>query len=261
MNVPKQNFVHRFHLIGISIAVIMLVLIYLSSEITGVDFNTFMTNIDQFGVILGQMKDPDWSYLAKMKDPLLQTVQMAILGTTFGTIFAVPFSVLAARNIVKNKIGRGIIRIMLSLIRTLPNLLLAALFVAIFGIGPMTGVITLALFSFGMVSKLFYEVIETIDMGPVRAIRATGASMAQTVRIAVMPQVAGQFMSDFLYTLEINVRSSTVLGYLGAGGIGLYLSQTLDQFDYPRTAVIIISIFVVVLVIDTISNYLRKRLQ
>ena len=85
--------------------------------------------------------------------------------------------------------------------------------------------------------------------------------MAQTVRIAVMPQVAGQFMSDFLYTLEINVRSSTVLGYLGAGGIGLYLQQTLDQYDYPRTAVIIISIFVVVLVIDTISNYLRKRLQ
>ncbi|MEN3253132.1 phosphonate ABC transporter, permease protein PhnE [Fructilactobacillus sanfranciscensis] len=261
MNVPKQDFVQRFHIIGISIAVIMLVLIYFSSLVTGVDFDTFMTNIDQFGVILGQMKDPDWSYLAKMKDPLLQTVQMAILGTTFGTALAIPFSILAARNIVKNRIGRGIIRIILSLIRTLPNLLLAALFVAIFGIGPMTGVITLALFSFGMVSKLFYEVIETIDMGPVRAIRATGASMAQTVRIAVMPQVAGQFMSDFLYTLEINVRSSTVLGYLGAGGIGLYLQQTLDQYDYPRTAVIIISIFVVVLVIDTISNYLRKRLQ
>ncbi|MDN4461973.1 phosphonate ABC transporter, permease protein PhnE [Fructilactobacillus sanfranciscensis] len=261
MNVPKQDFVQRFHIIGISIAVIMLVLIYFSSLVTGVDFDTFMTNIDQFGVILGQMKDPDWSYLAKMKDPLLQTVQMAILGTTFGTALAIPFSIFAARNIVKNRIGRGIIRIILSLIRTLPNLLLAALFVAIFGIGPMTGVITLALFSFGMVSKLFYEVIETIDMGPVRAIRATGASMAQTVRIAVMPQVAGQFMSDFLYTLEINVRSSTVLGYLGAGGIGLYLQQTLDQYDYPRTAVIIISIFVVVLVIDTISNYLRKRLQ
>ncbi|NDR60251.1 phosphonate ABC transporter, permease protein PhnE [Fructilactobacillus sanfranciscensis] len=261
MNVPKQDFVQQFHIIGILIAVIMLVLIYFSSLVTGVDFDTFMTNIDQFGVILGQMKDPDWSYLAKMKDPLLQTVQMAILGTTFGTALAIPFSILAARNIVKNRIGRGIIRIILSLIRTLPNLLLAALFVAIFGIGPMTGVITLALFSFGMVSKLFYEVIETIDMGPVRAIRATGASMAQTVRIAVMPQVAGQFMSDFLYTLEINVRSSTVLGYLGAGGIGLYLQQTLDQYDYPRTAVIIISIFVVVLVIDTISNYLRKRLQ
>lgn len=261
MSVPKQDFVHRFHIIGISIAVIMLVLIYFSSLVTGVDFDTFMTNIDQFGVILGQMKDPDWSYLAKMKEPLLQTVQMAILGTTFGTALAIPFSILAARNIVKNRLGRGIIRIILSLIRTLPNLLLAALFVAIFGIGPMTGVITLALFSFGMVSKLFYEVIETIDMGPVRAIRATGASMAQTVRIAVMPQVAGQFMSDFLYTLEINVRSSTVLGYLGAGGIGLYLQQTLDQYDYPRTAVIIISIFVVVLVIDTISNYLRKRLQ
>lgn len=261
MNVPKQDFVHRLHIIGISIAVIMLVLIYFSSLVTGVDFDTFMTNIDQFGVILGQMKDPDWAYLAKMKDPLLQTVQMAILGTTFGTALAIPFSILAARNIVKNRIGREIIRIILSLIRTLPNLLLAALFVAIFGIGPMTGVITLALFSFGMVSKLFYEVIETIDMGPVRAIRATGASMAQTVRIAVMPQVAGQFMSDFLYTLEINVRSSTVLGYLGAGGIGLYLQQTLDQYDYPRTAVIIISIFVVVLVIDTISNYLRKRLQ
>ncbi|USS88439.1 phosphonate ABC transporter, permease protein PhnE [Fructilactobacillus hinvesii] len=259
--VPQLSFVRRFHVVGIAITVVILILIYYSALITGVDVNAFFENADQFGVVLNQMKHPDWPYLTKIAGTLAQTLQMAIIGTTIGAIIALPFSFLAARNIVRNPIGRLIIRLILSLIRTLPTLLLAALFVAIFGIGPMTGVITLAFFSFGMIAKLFYDFIETIDMGPVRALQATGATMLQTIRIAVIPQISGQFMSDFMYTLEINVRSSTVLGYLGAGGIGLYLQQTLDQFDYPRTAVIILAIFAVVLVIDAISNYVRKRLQ
>ncbi|USS93026.1 phosphonate ABC transporter, permease protein PhnE [Fructilactobacillus ixorae] len=261
VQVPEQPLRQRFHVVGITVTVVLLVLIYYAALVTGVDVNAFFENADQFGVVLSQMKHPDWPYLTKIMGTLAQTLQMAILGTTLGAIVAVPFAFLAARNIVKNRLGRLLIRLILALIRTLPTLLLAALFVAIFGIGPMTGVITLAFFSFGMIAKLFYDVLETINLGPVWALRATGATMLQTIRVAILPQIAGQFMSYFLYTLEINVRASTVLGYLGAGGIGLYLQQTLDQFDYPRTAVIILAIFAVVLVIDAISNYVRKRLQ
>ncbi|ETO40844.1 Phosphonate ABC transporter permease protein phnE2 [Fructilactobacillus florum 8D] len=261
MQVPQLSFWKRYHVLGISVTLLLGLLTVISAQLTGVDVGAFAKNSPQFLVILKQMQQPDWNYLSQIQKPLAQTIQMAVLGTTLGTILAVPFAFLAARNIIKNWWGRSLVRLGLSLIRTLPNLLLAALFVAIFGIGPMTGMITLAIFSFGMVSKLFYEIIETIDMGPVYALQTTGASLLQTIRIAMLPQLAGRFASDILYALEINVRASTVLGYLGAGGIGLDLQQSLDQFAYPQTAVIIIAIFVVVLIIDLISNLTRRHLQ
>ena len=161
---------------------------------------------------------------------------------------------------MKNTIVRGIVRFFLNLVRALPDLLLAALFVAIVGIGPMAGVGALTIFSFGMISKLFYEAIETIDEGPIEALTAAGANSLQTIVFAVIPQVFNQFLSYFLYTLEINVRASTVLGYLGAGGVGLFLSQTLSMFRYDRTAVVILAILVVVVSVDGISNRLREAL-
>lgn len=141
--------------------------------------------------------------------------------------------------------------------RTIPDLMLAALFVAIVGIGPFAGVLTLAVFSFGMISKLFYEAVETIDPGP---LQAAGANKIQMIVFAVLPQIFNNFISYFLYTLEINVRSSTVLGYLGAGGIGVYLQRSLDSFNYSQTAIIILAILAVVLIIDGLSNYLQEKL-
>ncbi len=197
----------------------------------------FFTNLDQFTDLLVRMSHPDWSYIAIIWQPILETIQMAVMGTTIGTLFAIPpFSFLAASNIVKNSWAHGLIRFFLDLVRTLPDLLLAAIFVAIFGIGSTAGgVVTLAIFSFGMVSKLFYEVIETIDEGPIEALESVGARKLQIIHFAVVPQVMNQFISYFLYTLEINVRASTVLGYLGAGGIGgVYLQRSLNEFNYTK---------------------------
>ncbi|MFT8691892.1 phosphonate ABC transporter, permease protein PhnE [Liquorilactobacillus satsumensis] len=192
--------------------------------------------------------------------PIIETIQMALLGTTLGTLVAVPFAFLAARNLVKSPLVRGGIRFFLNLVRTLPDLLLAALFVAIVGIGPTAGVWTLAVFSFGMISKLFYETVETIDSGPIEALQAAGANRVQIIAFAVVPQVVNNFVSYFLYTFEINVRASTVLGYLGAGGIGVFLQRSLSSFRYDQTAVIIIAILLVVVVIDGLSNILREKL-
>ena len=175
------------------------------------------------------MASPAWDYIDIIWQPLLETIQMALIGTTIGTVLAVPFAIIAARNIVKNKVVRSVIRLILNLVRTLPDLLLAALFVAIVGIGPTAGVWTLAVFSFGMVSKLFYEAIETIDEGPLEALRAAGANKMQIIIFAVLPQILNNFVSYFLYTFEINVRASTILGYLGAGGIGVYLQRSLSS--------------------------------
>jgi len=258
--VPRRPWLQRWHVKPIGWTLVILILLVASSRMTGVDVGMFFNNLGQFTDLLVRMSQPAWDYLPVILHPLYETIQMAILGTTIGAAFAVPFAVLAASNLVHNRWLRGIIRLMLDLVRTLPDLLLAAIFVAIFGIGSTAGVVTLAIFSFGMVSKLFYEVIETIDMGPLEALESVGANKLTIIWYAVLPQIMNQFVSYFLYTLEINVRASTVLGYLGAGGIGVFLQRSLNEFNYSQTAVIILATLVVVMAIDGISNHLRRVL-
>lgn len=258
---PRQSWWQKYHLKTISLVIITGLLIILSAQVSGVDLAMFWGNLDQFTNLLVRMAHPDWAYITIIGQPILETIQMAIIGTTIGTCFAIPLAFLAASNIVQNSWIRGLVRFGLDLVRTLPDLLLAAIFVAVFGIGATAGVVTLAIFSFGMVSKLFYEVIETIDEGPIEAMKSVGARKLQIIHFAVVPQVLNQFISYFLYTLEINVRASTVLGYLGAGGIGVYLQRSLNEFNYSQTAVIIIMTLVVVFIINIISNYLRERLM
>lgn len=258
--ISTRTFTQKYHVKTVVWLTLFVLLVIGTAKMTGVDFIMFFANFGQFTALLQQMAKPDWQYTSLVVQPILETIQMALIGTTVGTLVAIPFSVLAARNIVKNKFLRGIIRFILNLVRTLPDLMLAALFVAIVGIGPVAGVFTLAIFSFGMISKLFYEAIETIDEGPLEALQAAGANKIQMVVFAVIPQVFNYFVSYFLYTFEINVRASTVLGYLGAGGIGVYLQRSLDQFAYGQTAIIILGILVVVLIIDSVSNTLRERL-
>ncbi len=226
----------------------------------GVDLRRFFENADQMNVILIKMLRPDWSYSTIIVEPLLQTIQMAIVGTTFGALIALPFSLLAARNILTIPWLSGIFRFLLNIVRTIPDLMLAALFVAVVGIGPVAGVTSISIFSFGMITKLFYESIETIEAGPIEAVTASGGSKLAIIRYAVLPQVTSHFLSYLLYAFEINVRASTILGYIGAGGIGVFLQRSLSQFRYDQTAIIVLAIFIVVLLIDTISNRVRERL-
>ena len=259
--IPKKSFAQKWHIKALVWTAIVLALFIASCAMTGVDVGAFLIGFNQFMQIFYEMLKPDWSYVPFTIKPIIQTIQMALIGTLVGSIIAVPFAVLAARNIVTNTVIRGTIRFILNLVRTLPDLMLAAVFVAVVGIGPMAGVLTLAIFSFGMISKLFYEAIETIDMGPIEALTAAGATKTQVVWFAVLPQVYNHFLSYFLYTFEINVRASTILGYLGAGGIGELLQRSLGQFRYDRTAIVVIGTFIVVVVVDTLSNQLRERLQ
>lgn len=257
-SLPKRTFNQEWHVIGFSIFLLMVVLLMISAHATGAgqDFSW-----DQFFDLWIKMSKPDWSYLSSVTKPLIETIQMALVGTFLGGVAAIPAALLSAENIVKNKFVRGLVRLLMNLIRSLPEMLLAALFVAVVGIGALSGVLALAVFSFGMVFKLLYEAIETIDEGPIEALRAAGANSIQIICFAVVPQVFNQYLSFFLYTLEINVRASTVLGYLGAGGIGLYLNTTLEMFRYDRTAVVILAILLVVVLVDFVSNQLREVLK
>ena len=236
--------------------------LFISINVTNAHISVLLApdNFGQFMDVLIQMCKPDWSYAHVIWPYLIETIKMAILGTVIGSVIAFIYSFLIARNIVKNKAVTGVLRFIMNIIRTIPDLLLGALFVAVVGIGPVAGVLALSVFTFGVVVKLFYEAIETIDYGPIEALTASGASKLQIIHFAVLPQVMTYFVSYVLYAFEINVRASTILGYIGAGGIGLYLQQTLQLFQYNRTGTILIVIIVVVVIIDYISSASREAL-
>lgn len=232
-----------------------------STQVTNTSLPALFANFGNFTEIFVAMAKPDWSYSGTVIPLVIQTIKIAILGTFFGSIVAFVYSLLIARNVIKNRLVTAVLRFVMNIIRTIPDLLLGAIFVAIVGIGPVAGVLALSVFTFGVVVKLFYEAIETIDHGPIEALTAVGANKWQIIQAAILPQVMTYFISYVLYAFEINVRASTVLGYIGAGGIGLYLQQTLQVFDYARTGTIIIIIIVVVVLIDYISSKSREALM
>lgn len=245
-----------------SLSVILFVaILYFSGLAVGFSFSDLQQGLPKMNDLLVQMVPPDWAYFTNITEPILETIRMAILGTTFGAILALPLALLAARNVLRAKWINVPARWLLNLIRTIPDLLLAAIFVAIFGIGPFSGVLALIGFSLGIIGKLIYESIEGIDEGPLEAMRAVGANQLKLIMYGVIPQVTAQFMSFTLYSFEVNVRAAAVLGLVGAGGIGLYYDQALGFFNYARVSTIILYTLIVVLIIDYVSTSIREKLS
>lgn len=236
------------------------VLVGVSAQKTGANGAEVFNNLDQMALFLKRFLQPDWAYFPKIIEPMLKTIKMSVVGTFVGLVFAVPFAFLATTVVTRNMWITWPLRFLLGVIRTIPNLLLAALFVAMVGIGEVTGVLTIAVFTFGMVSQLVYEAVETVDHGPIEAAESVGATKGQIAFWSILPQVTNQIISYALYAFEVNIRASTVLGYVGAGGIGVILNSSLSLLRYDRVSVIIFSILVVVITIDWISGKIREEL-
>lgn len=203
---------------------------------------------------------PNLSYSKTVAKSLIETWNIAFLSTTLSVIFALPLSFLAASNINQKKGFYTFIRFFLNIIRTIPELILAVILVAFIGLGALAGIGALFIFSLGILAKLISETIEAIDPNPLEAIRATGGNVIQVIWYGVMPQILPHYSSYSLYVLEINVRASVVLGFVGAGGIGLILRQQLSLFNFANVSTIILLTFITVTIIDVISNFLRERL-
>ena len=199
---------------------------------------------------------------ADILDVLGNLAQMSgfLVGTALGVLFAVPVAFLGTTVVTGNRLVTSAIRFFLDIVRTIPNLLLAALMVAIVGIGEFTGVMTIAVFTFGLVSQLVYEAIEAIDEGPIEAAVSVGANKVQVAFWSVAPQIMSQVAGYTFYALEVNVRASAVLGYVGAGGIGIILNSSLALLQYDRVSIIILLILVVVAAVDGLSEAIRRRL-
>ena len=241
-------------------AVLVILLLWGSSVQVDASLSKLVAGFPNMMDLLKEMVPPDWSYFQVITTAMLDTIRMAIIGTTLGAILAIPLALFAASNVFTSTFLYSPARMILNFIRTIPDLLLAAIFVAIFGIGPLPGILALTFFSIGLVAKLLYESIESIDPGPLEAMTAVGANKVKWIVYGVIPQVKAHFVSYVLYTFEVNVRAAAVLGLVGAGGIGLYYDRTLGFLQYQQTASIIIYTLVVVLLIDYVSTLLREKL-
>lgn len=233
---------------------------FMSVNITQADFQKVVSNSNQIIAFLSRLLRPDFAYFPKLIEPLIKTLQMSLLGTAIGVLIAIPISFLATPIVTGNKWISIIFRFILGVVRTIPTLLLAALLVAVFGIGEATGVITIAIFTFGMVSQLMFQSIETVDFASIEAQLAVGATRTQMAVWAIAPQVFSQFASYSFYAFEVNVRASTVLGYVGAGGIGVILNSSLALMKYERVSIILLTILITVIIVDKVSERVRRSL-
>jgi phosphonate transport system permease protein len=258
-NISPEKRYFRYTIKFIIILVAMLVL-YWSGK--GVDLSTsrFISGIPAILNYLSRMFPPDWSYLTTIWVPTIETIEIAIWGTLLSVFIAVPLGFLAALNIAPHRAVFEFSRFLLNALRGVSELVFALVFVSAVGLGPFPGVLALALHNAGMLGKFFAEAIEAVDPGPVEALKATGASWSQGIVYAIVPQIVPHFVTYTLYRFEVSIRSATVLGLVGAGGIGFHLISSIRLFDYQTTSIILITIVLLTVITDFIGTKIRSRI-
>jgi phosphonate transport system permease protein len=221
------------------------------------------TNLPKVWIIVRLMVDwrgiAEWDH-AELWRSMLETVAMAYLGTMLAVVFAVPLGFAGARNIVPQPVFRFLTRRLFDGMRGLDQLVWALVFVRAMGLGPIAGILAIAVAEIGTLSKLFSEAIESVDRKQIEGISSTGASFLARLRYAVLPQVLPVMISQTLYQIESNSREATILGLVGAGGIGLRLAERIQINAWDQVAYVIVLILLTVAIIDTVSRYLRMRL-
>ena len=248
--------------VGYAVMVMVAVaVLHWSASGAQMSWSELVNGLPQIGDFLTRSVPPDWDILPRLWAPALETIQIAIWGTLLSVILALPLSFIAASNLHSWHWLRRITRQFLNVVRSVNELILALVFVSAVGLGPFPGVLALALHGMGMLGKFFAESIEEIDNGPLEALRSAGASQLQVIVFGVIPQAITAWIGVVLYRFEVNLRSATVLGMVGAGGLGFELMASLKLFRYQETATCIIVITVMVIAADMISNFLRQRIQ
>ncbi|MET2830203.1 phosphonate ABC transporter, permease protein PhnE [Mesorhizobium shangrilense] len=199
-------------------------------------------------------------YVPEYFELMLTTLNVALVSTFIGFVFAVPFSFIAARNLTPHPVLRHVVKRLMELLRAFPEIVIAGLFAAIVSIGPIAAIIAIGLHSIGALGKLFYEINENIDMRAEEGLTAVGANWFERVRFADLPQVLPNFMSYTLLRIEINVRASTIIGAVGGGGIGEELKLSISRGFGAKTLALVLLLFTTIFLIDQFSAWLRRKL-
>ena len=218
-----------------------------------------ITGVHGMADFLSRAFPPDFSKLNEAAWPALETVDIALFGTTAAVLLALPLAVLAARNTTPARVFYAASRGVIALCRSVPDLVWALLFVTAVGLGPFPGALAISVHSIGMLGRLFAEVIEDMDMGPVEALTMTGATRLAVFSHAVVPGVLPSLLGIALYRLDENIRSSLVLGFVGAGGIGFQLLTAMNLFQYRTVSLLLIVTFVLVIAAERLSAAVRRR--
>ncbi|MDL0403735.1 phosphonate ABC transporter, permease protein PhnE [Corynebacterium lehmanniae] len=245
-----------------SITGLILVAVILSAWAVGLlDANRMVTGLADIADLLSEMWVPDFTHLNSWWGPLLDSMTMSIAATALAVLLSVPLALLGARNTSPHPAIYWVARLILNVLRSVPELIMAIVFVAAVGFGALPGVLALGIHSAGMVGKFFAEAIEHAAEAPVEAARATGAGPAQVILHGILPQVLPQMADVTVYRWEHNFRASVVVGVVGAGGIGFELIAALRTLQYDEVAAILLVILATVTVVDALGGALRKRFQ
>ena len=245
-----------------SITGLILVAVILSAWAVGLlDANRMVTGLADIADLLSEMWVPDFTHLNSWWGPLLDSMTMSIAATALAVLLSVPLALLGARNTSPHPAIYWVARLILNVLRSVPELIMAIVFVAAVGFGALPGALALGIHSAGMVGKFFAEAIEHAAEAPVEAAKATGAGPAQVILHGILPQVLPQMADVTVYRWELNFRASIVVGVVGAGGIGFELIAALRTLQYDEVAAILLVILATVTVVDALGGALRKRFQ
>jgi len=225
-----------------------------------ISLQMLLYGLDDMAEYFSRYAEPDFSDLPRYLHLMMQTIATALWGTLIALVFAFLLAPFAARNLTPNKVTYRLAREVLNFLRALPDLLLALIFVAALGLGPLPGALALGVHTAGFLGKFFAESLERVDKGVIEAIQATGASRSQVVMYAGWPSILREAIGYTLYIVDRNVRMASVLGLVGAGGIGLALHDTLRFFKYGESAALIVVILTVILAFDYFSTWMRGKL-
>ena len=221
----------------------------------------FSDSSKYFGDILNRMLPPDFSNFRNLVLSMLETIEIAFLGTFIAIVLSIPMGLFSARNIAPNYLTFLIARIVIIFFRAIPEFIIAMILVIAVGFGAIPGVLALGLHTMGFLAKFYAEDIEHVDKGPIEALKSSGASKRQIISFAVIPQIIPSFVANNLYILDRNIRMATMLGIVGAGGIGYELQSSFRMFEYQKVSAIIIIIFATIFVIDYLSSYIRSKIK
>ena len=230
-----------------------------SVQKTGVSISDLIGGVPQMGRLIGEMLPPSTARLEAVGWALLETFQMAFVGTVVGVILSVPIAVLATPHLSPHPVVYHMARNLIAFFRTVPDLVWALLFVVSVGLGPFAGTLAIVIDKIGFCGRFFAEAMEEADRGPQEALSAMGAGRFSLIMCSVFPAAMPSFINTSLFSLEKATRSSVVLGLVGAGGIGIELKVAMDLFNYDEAATIILAIFALVVLVERVSSFLRKK--
>ena len=242
----------------IGLTILILTIVSIDLEINYITL--FSNSLNYFGDIFSRMLPPDFSEFKLLIFSMIETIEIAILGTFIAITLSVPLALFSARNIAPNIFIFFLARTITVFFRAIPEFIIAMILVIAIGF-EQCSVLALGIHTMGFLAKFYAEDIEHINKGPVEALVSSGASKRQIISFAIIPQIIPSFVANNLYILDRNIRMATMLGIVGAGGIGYELQSAFRMFEYPKVSAIIIIIFVTIFIIDNISSYVRSKIK